>query len=815
MLKRSFLNPFSVTLLAFAAIAGVVDLASPPGSNQTLSPALLLIAWATGGIVRLACEMSSNRAYERHMASTCPRTVWREENGIWTASRAEDIRKGDRIRLSEGEPCPVEARIVSERGLIVSESSISGESGSYPRARGQMVLAGSVAVKGSAVLAAVSDFRPIGRDRPAASPSSGFAAGSRSICRVLLRFMAILIPSILVIRGIILKDWMQALLFSLSVAVGLVPEMLPVVTSACLSGSAKRLRALKTVVRDVDSMEALGDIDIICMDKTGTLTEDAARLEYFTDIMGNESVETLALAGIQCRALGDAGDQIDRAIVEAIAGLGGTSAVPVLPDGATVTEALPFERAARCAGVKVVVSGSDLANLGIATGPGESTTLAIAKGEVEEICSRCTHASYRGRLIPIDARGRSQALEIADEMRGDGIKVIAVSYSIDEGSWDNMALCGFLAFFDAPKPSAAPAIASLSNLGIQTRVLTGDSALVTRSVCVRLGIPASSILTGAELKDMHEDERILAIERTSAFAELLPSQKAEVVEILRSNGHTVGYLGDGMNDLLALKAADLGMVVESAAAEAKDTADIILTERNLEVVAKSVLEGRRAFANASKYIRIASSSNFGNICSVALASTFLPFLPAAAAQLLILNIAYDAMCLAMPWDNVDAPEVERPRTWSGEGLAGYMATFGPVSTIFDLLTFALLFLFVCPSACGGPFWHLDAAGRAAFISMFQAGWLLECAWTQAIVILVLRTRGIGNSGSRPSPIIAIAAGSIATISSLVLTQPLSSCIGIVGPPAWYVSVVAALSIAYAGCVLTVRRIYLARTGKLF
>ncbi len=329
-------------------------------------------------------------------------------------------------------------------------------------------------------------------------------------------------------------------------------------------------------------------------------------------------------------------------------------------------------------------------------------------------------------------------------------------------------LCGFLGFFDAPKASARAAVKALSDLSVEVRVLTGDSASVAKSACSRLGIASDTVITGAMLDTMSESEALLRVGRGRIFAELTPIQKARIVNLIRLSGHTVGYIGDGVNDVPALTAADVGIVVDSAAAESKEVADLVLLEADLGVVAEGVREGRRAFANASSTFASPRARASGNICSVAAASVFLPFLPATAAQLLILNLLYDAVCLSISWDNVDAEEIKQPKTWSEKGLGSFMGCFGIASSAFDIITFAILFLVVCPGACGGSYAALDAAGKASFIALFQAGWLLECIWTESLVVLTLRSRHLGNKGGYPCRPLAIMSVSMLALSALFM-----------------------------------------------
>lgn len=815
MIRKSFFNPFSLVLLALAALALGVDIFTSSGECVALfTPLVLVLLWAAGGFVRLSYERDARSNFDRHMLNARNRLVWTLRDGLWFPEDPAELVPGDLIRLAPGDLCPVDVRLNEDSEIVVSESSLTGESGTKHVRPLDVVRAGTTVVDGRA-RALVLCSRDLGAavSQGASREDTGFSTGAKSICLVYLRFMIVIIPVVLAVRGALLGDWPQALLFSLSSAVGLVPEMLPVVTSVCLSGSARRLERSKVIVKDVDALEALGNIDILCMDKTGTLTEDHAVLEYYTDVCGNEWAMPLDLAFLESVFQGAGGNQLDEAIIAACGAPGLGLVAPSLRTALSPDASDPFDHRAKCSGVRLAGGHATLDRLGVVTADARGT-LTILKGDVESVLARCSHADIRGRLIDLDEEGRGRAIAVADEMRVDGIKVLAVAYGVGTEGWDNLIICGFLAFFDVPKQSALDALAALANVGVQPRILTGDSLSVARSVCRRLGVPAESALTGAEVERITDADLPAVVAGVSLFAELAPLQKMRVVNALRAEGHRVGFLGDGVNDLLALQAADLAIVVDTACAEAKDSADIVLLERDLGVVAQGVLEGRRAFANASKYIRIASSSSFGNICSVAVASVFLPFLPATAAQLLVLNLAYDMVCMTLPWDNVNIREINKPRTWSGEGLGGFMMVFGCVSTAFDLITFAVLFFGVCPALCGAPFFALDPVGQTTFVGLFQAGWLLECMWTQSLVILFLRPNGVVRQGC-PGALLMGAVSAVIVASVAVLATPAALLLGVVPVPLWYVGIVAVLSALYLGCVSIVKQAYLRRVGVLF
>lgn len=814
MIRKSFFNPFSSLLLALAGLAFLVDvLPQAEGQTGVFAPAVLFLMWLVGGLVRLFYENEAKRSFDRHMFKANHTAVWKRVDACWAQVDADRLMPGDVVRLYAGMLCPVDAVLAEGEHILVSESSLTGESGQTVKREGETVRAGTTIVDGKAsatVLTRIADEQPVLRRR--ARMGTQFGTGAKSICAALVRCMLIVLPFVIMIRGFVLGDWTQALLFALGTAVGLVPEMLPVVTSVCLSGSAHRLKSKQVIVKNVDAMESLGSMDVVCVDKTGTLTEDAAVLEYYTDILGNESEQTLNLAYLESTSQGAAANQLNRAIAEACAVPELHLAAKDLGRAFTLHASDPFDHVTKASGVKLDATPGALGCLGLQVRP--DNHLTIVKGEVESVCARCAWANFKGELVPMDADGRRSAYEVAEDMRADGIKVLAVAYSTTSADWDDLVLCGFLGLFDRPKASARAAVQALSELSVEVRVLTGDSASVARSTCSRLGIPADNVITGGMLEGMTESEALVQVGRTRVFAELTPAQKAQIVSLIRLSGHTVGYIGDGVNDVPALTSADVGIVVDSAAAESKKVADLVLLERDLGVVAEGVSEGRASFANASKYIRIASSSNFGNICSVAASSIFLPFVPATATQLLLLNLCYDATCLSLSWDNVDDAEIARPRAWSGKGLGSFMLHFGFASSAFDIITFAILFLGVCPAVCGAPFAALDAAGRAAFIATFQAGWLLECAWTESLVLLVLRTRSV-RDGDRPCTPLVVMVAVMLVVTALLALSPVAQLFGLATLPVWYLGIVALLSVLYLVVASTIKRVYLARSSSLF
>ena len=451
MIRKSFFNPFSSLLLALAGLAFLVDVL-PQEEAQTgvFAPAVLFLMWLVGGLVRLFYENEAKRSFDRHMFKANHAAVWKRADACWIQVDADRLVPGDVVRLYAGMLCPVDVTLAKGDQILVSESSLTGESGQTAKREGETVRAGTTIVDGKAsatVLTRIAEEAPVSRRR--ARAGTQFGAGAKSICAALVRCMLIVLPVVIMIRGFVLGDWAQALLFALGTAVGLVPEMLPVVTSVCLSDSAHRLKNKQVIVKNVDAMESLGSMDVVCVDKTGTLTEDAAVLEYYTDILGNESEQTLNLAYLESMNQGTAVNQLNRAIADACAAPELHLAAKGLGRAFTLHASDPFDHVTKASGVKLDAMPGALGRLGLHVRPGAHLT--IVKGEVESVCARCAWANFKGGLVPMDADGRRSAYEVAEDMRADGIKVLAVAYSTTSTGWDDLVLCGFLGFFDRPK----------------------------------------------------------------------------------------------------------------------------------------------------------------------------------------------------------------------------------------------------------------------------------------------------------------------------------------------------------------------------
>ena len=758
-LRRAFLNPFTVILFVLACISFLTDVVLASNFSRNITTVVIMLCMLLiSGAVRFTQELRAKRVADR-LTGIIASTVLVRRNGTWVRVSSPELVVGDLVRLSAGDRVPADIRLTAAKELFVSQSVITGESEilekdartlspgqaqSYAAYR-NLVFMGSVLTGGSGegVVLAVGEDTVYG-GFTAAEPSrkNGFDQGANSIARVLIRFMAVLIPVVLVACGLTKGDWVSAFLFALSVAVGLTPEMLPMVISACLAKGSAAMGKKQTVVKNTNAMQGFGSMDVLCVDKTGTLTGDRVVLEYYMDILGNENQTVLELAYLNSLYHTGVKNHLDGALLQCSEMPGRGLHFQELAARHPKLDELPFDYERRFASI-LVRRGEE--------------NLLIIKGSIDEVCRRCSSVEYKGERHAISGDGMESVRAIVDEMLEDGMKVLAVACkplkeaTLSQADEHDFTLLGYLAFFDAPKESAAGAIQKLRKLHVGVRVLTGDHRDIAISVCRRLGIDTTQTLTGRELAQLGEDELPVKIEHTTLFAELSPRQKVQVVQHLQANGHTVGFLGDGMNDLPAIVEADVGISVDTAAEAVKEGADVILLKKDLNVLEEGIQEGRRAFANVSKYIKITASSNFGNILSIVIASVFLPFFPMTSLQLLLLNLLYDTLCLVLPWDHVDVETCSRPLEWSGRTLGRFMRFFGPISSCFDILTFSYLFFVLCPAVCGGSFASLAGSGEALrFIALFQTGWFLESMWTQVLILHLLRTPKVPLLQSRPS-----------------------------------------------------------------
>ncbi len=820
-LRRAFINFFSIVLLLLAVISFCTDviLASNFSRNIT-TVAIILTMLLISGVVRFVQEMRSKRIADslvRLVHTAVP--VLRD--GRWQELFAEQLVVGDIVRLDAGDRVPADIRLLQTSDFFVTQAVITGESGvlektaeilEFPPIKisdyTNTIFLGSSVTGGfctGVVLAVGHDTLYGGVSLPAGRKRKGFDRGETSIAWVLIKFTAFLVPIVFVACGLTKGDWLESFLFALSVAVSLTPELLPMVINACLAKGSFQMGQKRTVVKNINAMQGFGSMDVLCVDKTGTLTGNTVLLEYYMDILGNENAKTLDLAFLNSFYHTGIFNNLDAAILKVRNMPRRETHFSKLIQQYKKLDEISFDYSRRFASVLVQSMESNI---------------LLVKGSVKEVVERSRYVEYQGTIQEAGPDSFNSVHAILDEMLDDGMKVLAVAYKPMkknilqlEDEYD-LTLLGYLAFFDTPKQSAASAIQKLHDLQINVKVLTGDNSRVAASICRRLDINTDRILTGSELNTLSDSESLLAIEECSIFAELSPAQKAYIVETLQDNGHAVGFLGDGMNDFPAVAQADVGISVDTATDAVRDIADVILLKKDLNVLSDGVLEGRRAFANMSKYIKITASSNFGNICAIVIASVLLPFFPMTSLQLLLLTLLYDILCLILPWDNVDHEVLKRPLEWSGRRLSRFMLVFGPPSSVFDILTFIFLYFVLCPNLCGGSFHILNSEMQSRFITIFQTGWFLESMWTQVLILHMLRTKKLPFLQSKPSrPVVIVTLLGIFIFTTLIVT-PLGQSLGLTAlPPAYFIFLILTV-IAYLLLVTLIKKLYVIRYHDL-
>ncbi len=817
-LRRAFINPFNIILFILGIISLVTDVFLVSNFARNATTAIIIFSMILiSGAIRLIQELRAKNAAQQLDRLIHESITVRREGELIEIS-AEKLVVGDIVLLSAGDRVPADIRLTEVTDLFVSQAAITGESAilekscralSYSSLETLTQLENLafmattvISGKGEGIVLAVGKDTLYGSfAKPDSDDKKSFQKGANSIAWVMLRFIAVLIPIVFALLGITGGKWLESFAFALSVAVGLMPEMLPMVITACLARGSLTMSRKQTIIKDINAMQGFGSMDVLCMDKTGTLTNESILLEYYMDVLGNESSEVLDLAFLNSFYHSGVRNPIDNAILACQTMPGRETHYADLLTQYQKTDEIPFDYARK------VVST-------LVTDPNGENQL-IMKGDIAHIVARCGYVSYRGEVLSMEDGAESVA-SVVDEMLQDGMKVIAVARKnvgqqnqITPADEADMILVGYLAFFDAPKKTAKASVAALKRLKVTPKILTGDQADVAVSVCRRVGISSEAVLTGANLDKMTDSELSAAVEKIHVFAELTPGQKVRLVSTLGQNGHTVGFLGDGINDIPALCEANVGISVDTAVDAAKDAADVVLLQKDLGVLEQGILEGRKTFTNMLKYIKITASSNFGNILSIVCASAFLPFLPMTSVQILLLNLLYDVLCIILPWDNVDEEETVSPRDWSGRTLGRFMLSFGPISSLFDIVTFLFLYYFLCPMLCGGATYLnlTDPAQRLQYVSLFQTGWFLESMWTQVLILHFLRTRRIPFVQSRPSaPVICITLAGIIAFTAITFTKG-ASLFGLTKLPLWYFVFLLIVALLYMLLTTVVKTFY--------
>lgn len=820
----AFINPFTAILFVLTIVSVFTDvILAVPGERNYITIMIITTMVMFSGVLRFVQEARSGNAAAKLQKMICTTACVERISQGKKEIPLNDIVVGDIVHLSSGDLIPADMRILSAKDLFVSQSALTGESepieklGIVCEENGtltdiqNLTFMGSTVISGSAkaIVVAVGNDTLLGgmaKTLDEKPPKTSFEKGVNSVSWVLIRFMLIMVPVILFINGFTKGDWLEALLFAISVAVGLTPEMLPMIVTTNLAKGAVAMSKKKVIIKNLNSIQNLGSIDILCTDKTGTLTQDKVVLEYYLDIHGNEDKRVLRHAYLNSYFQTGLKNLIDIAVIERQDSIGSKD----IKQKYTKVDEIPFDFSRRR--MSVVVADS--------TGK----TQIVTKGAVEEMLKCCAYAELDGDVVDLGDDARSFILHKTDELNAQGMRVLAVAhktnakpagqFSVQDES--EMVLIGFLALLDPPKPTTKSAIRALNEHGVAVKILTGDNDKVTQSIASQVGLEVNEVLLGSDFDHMTDKELAEKAEHITVFAKLSPEQKAKVVRLLRENGHSVGYMGDGINDAAAMKASDVGISVDTAVDIAKESADVILLEKDLNVLEDGIIEGRKTYANMIKYIKMTASSNFGNMFSVLAASAFLPFLPMAALHLIFLNLIYDLSCTAIPWDNVDSEFLKKPSQWNATSVSKFMLWIGPTSSVFDIATYLLLYFVICPMVCGGLMFHqiTDPAMQTVYISVFQAGWFVESMWSQALVIHMIRTPKIPFIQSRASLSVTLLTFAGISVVTLIPFTPLGTVLGFSALPAVYFAWLALIIGGYMVLVTVMKRIYVKRFGEL-
>jgi Mg2+-importing ATPase len=786
ILIKAILNPLVLLLLILATITFV----TAEETSDYVSGIIMVAMVVLGISLRFVQELRADNAAAKLKAMiTVTATVVR--GGQAREIPLAQLVQGDVVRLSAGDMIPADLRILACKDLFVIQSSLTGESlpvekvepkdtrpDRMPLEHNNICFLGSSVERGSANAVAVATGQStylggMAKAITGAQVQTAFDRGINRFTWMMLTFMLVMTPLVFLINGLfkltpdgLHHDWKGASLFALAVAVGLTPEMLPMIISVCLSKGAILMSKKKVIVKRLNSIQNFGAMDVLCTDKTGTLTMDKVILERYCDVAGKEDDGVLEFAFLNSHFQTGLKNLLDRAVLEH-KNLREELAIQKY----SKFDEIPFDFQRKMMSVVVETP--------------EKKHRLICKGATEEVYKRCTQFALGEKIHPIDPVLINDLRDEYQDLSADGFRVLAIAYrdfdpkaAYSTQDENELILQGYIAFLDPPKETAAPAIKALQSHGIAIKVLTGDNDLVTKKICREVGLPVDTILVGSKVEAMSDAELADAAEKTSVFARLSPAHKQRIIQALQSKHHVVGFLGDGINDAPALRAADVGISVDTAVDIAKESADMILLEKSLMVLEEGVIEGRKVFANILKYVRMGASSNFGNMFSVLGASILLPFLPMTSLQILMNNLLYDFSQVPIPTDEVDPEQIAKPAPWSMGLIARFILFIGPCSSIFDYTTyFLMLYVFGC--------WYVPAANptqaqEAMYLyksQLFQTGWFVESLLTQTLIIHVIRTNKIPFIQSRASWPLIMTTVAIMAVGSLLPYSPLAKYLG--------------------------------------
>lgn len=810
---KTFITPFIGILMALALVSFVIDVLLVKENERDWTTVIIISTMVIlSATLRFIQEQKSNKASEalRKMVKNTA-SVYRNGSKTSREVNISELVPGDIVYLAAGDMIPADIRIIESKDLFVSQSSLTGESDAVEkmpqlsernRKTGSVIelddicFMGSNVISGSAkgVVFATGQTTYLGTIAESivgVRPQTSFDVGINKVSILLIRFMVVMVPVVFFINGLTKGEWFEAFIFAVSVAVGLTPEMLPMIVTSNLAKGAVTMSKRKTIVKNLNAIQSFGAMNILCTDKTGTLTHDKIVLERYLNVDGQEDTRVLRHAYFNSYFQTGLKNLIDQAILSHTKELGFEN----LGAQYKKVDEIPFDFNRRR--MSVIIENP------------EGKRQIITKGAIEEIISICSHIEINGEVVPMNDKVRKLAIADANNMNYQGMRVLAVAHK----SWiekelnfavedeADMVLIGFLAFLDPPKASAESAITQLHAHEVEVKVLSGDNEAVVKTICRQVGVDTNFTLTGAEIELMDDETLGAKIIETKVFAKLSPMQKTRIITLLQLQGNTVGFLGDGINDASALRQSDIGISVDTAVDIAKESADIILLEKDLMVLEEGVLEGRKIFGNIMKYIKMTSSSNFGNMFSVLAASAFLPFLPMPPICLIINNLLYDISQTTIPFDRVDEEYLRKPRKWDASDLSRFMIYIGPISSIFDITTYLLMFFLIGPVAMGGvSYFALGGAEQLTFQQIFHTGWFIESLLSQTLIVHMIRTRKIPFIQSRASWPVMTLTFLIMAVGIMIPYTAFGSKIGLVHLPLSFYPWLILTLICY--CVLT-------------
>lgn len=800
-LKDAFINPFNVVLIMIAVITFITDVIIT--IDKDYSTFLLIISTVViSAMISFVQQSKSDKAAKKLQQMISNKIdVIRDE--IQTVIDVENVVPGDIVKLSSGDMIPGDVRFLEVKDLFIDQASLTGESNPVEKfsvikkdesltdisnigfMRTNVVSGTAIAL----VLATGEDtyIGNMAKSISAVGEKNSFEKGVDNVSKLLIKFMLVMVPIILVTNLLTKGNWWEALIFAITIAVGLTPEMLPVIMTSTLAKGAVEMSKKKTIVKRLSAIQTFGEMDILCTDKTGTLTEDEIVLEKYMDVIGNENIRVLKHAFLNSYFQTGLKNLIDVAIISRAE----KEKLNILKEKYVREDEIPFDFSRRR--MSVVLKDEN------------GKRQLITKGAVDEMLSICTFIDIDGSVEVLTDELRKQAYEVYKKHNNEGLRVLAVAqkneihgvetFGVQDES--NMVLIGFVGFLDPPKQSAGQAILALRKHGVDTVVLTGDSEGVAINVCNKVGITVENKLTGKDIENMTDEELKEKVKNCHLYSKLSPLQKQRIVRIYQENGKTVGYMGDGINDSPPLKQADVGISVDTAVDIAKETADIILLEKDLNVLEEGVINGRKIFTNILKYIKMATSGNFGNMISVIIASIFLPFLPLLPIHILIQNLLCDFAQIGMPFDNVDKEYTEKPRKWNTLEIKKFMFAFGSISTVLDILCFLVLWFVL----------KFDTVEKAV---LFQTGWFAFGVISQTLIIHMIRTHKVPFVQSKSSKELLISTFTMTFVAIIISFTNISRLFDLAPLPYNYIFWIAGLLIVYAIVIQSYKKIYLKR-----